>query len=130
MILFGIIKIACTKLQGFLGILCNDIDHPTQGIRAIERRGSPLDNLYTFDIVQVDTIIVDIVKGLPCHTFAIHKEKHILSPEAHHIDIGHTSIIGKVDSREFIFQERLEVRSLSLLNLLSGNHLYCDRHIL
>ena len=102
-ILLGVIQVIGAQLQRLLSILGDDIDHPSQGIGAIEGRRGALDDFDALDILQVNAIIVNIIKGLPGHTLPIHKEEHIFAPEAHHIDIGHPPFVGEVDTRKLVF---------------------------
>ena len=70
---------------GLQVLAADDVDHASYGIGAIEGRRSTLHNLDTSYMVEVQSVVIDIVHRLACHTLAIDKEEHGIATKTTHV---------------------------------------------
>ena len=100
----------------------DDIDHSTDGIRAIKSRRGPFHNLYAPHVVEVHTAVVDVVHGLSCHSFAIDEEEHGIPSEATHVErrlLRHGQ--AEFQSGNLLCEHVLNVGGIGNLNVMKGN---------
>ena len=110
-------------LPWFRGPCTDQIDHPAYGIGAIQRRSCTLDDLHSLHIVQIETAVVDIVQGLPCHTLPVHQKQDRIASEALHVE-SHLLVhcIGKLYTGKLCLEQVPYVEGINSPDIRTGYH--------
>ena len=98
MVSAAVVEVASIDVQWTFRVFGDDVDHSTDGIRAIERGGSSFYDFYPFDVVYIYPFVVYVIKGFACHSFAVHQKKNIFPAESHHVDIRTSAIVCEIDA--------------------------------
>ena len=107
-----------------------DIHNAADGIRTVERRTSPLDDLDTLDIVHVQAAVIDIVECFARKPFAVDEEQHRITAESRHVE-RHLLVhrIGELDTGQLALQQIAYVGRIRSPNVGLRNHTSDDGDI-
>ena len=112
-------------------LTADDVDHTTDGIRAIEGRRGTLYNLDAPHVVEVHAGVVDIVHGLTSHAFAINEEEHGVAAKAAHVEgclLGHGK--SELQSGNLLREHVLDIGGIGNLDVVEGDQSRDDWRIL
>ena len=98
------------------GLVCDDVDHTSDGIRSIERGGCTVEHLDTLHAGHVDTVQIDIIGDVAREFLAVDQDKDVLVAQSvqaqkgthrirGHRHLGHHARQGPVEGGDALFAD-------------------------
>ena len=113
------------------GFTADDVHHTSDGIRPVERRSGPLDDLNAPDVIHVQTTVVDIVERFARQPLAVDKKQYRIAAESRHVE-RHLLVhrIGEFDARQLALQQIPNMGGIDLFDVGFGDDTGDNRNIL
>ena len=113
-----------------LRLAADDVHHAADGIRPVERRDGPLDDLDAPDVVHVQAAVIHVVERLARQPLAVDKEQHRIAAEARHVE-RHLLVhrVGELDAGQLALQQIADMRRIDLFDIRFGDDTGDDRDV-
>ena len=116
--------IARSTHQILRGLIGDDIDHTSNGIASVERRGCSIEYLDTFYSCHIDAIQVDIIRDVAIEFLSVDKDEDVLISQAiqtqegahrtgSHRHLGHHPGEGAIEGADALFADFLSRKHMN-----------------